>query len=355
MRHRVWLTGIALLVALSTIAAAQRTSVVASAAEQARLPVARFSVSGSRIDALMTLAYQQQMPLGIEYAGSELFSPVAANLLDTNVGTAITTLFPSSLGFRVTMNGAVPVIGHRTLPPPTRNALDVVLPRVTIRQKMPMFRAASQVWMTLAMQLDPTVGGFAGSEPSLPESRILPTDLVRVTVRDALNRLAREDGRAVWFVTVPPAELDRGWKKNAPAMWSALQYDGGHPEDVARLLAARMPDIAARLETRQAGSPAGPDVRSTLVNPRKIRHVDPVYPAGARPVPAEGSVIVELHINEQGAVSDARILRSRPPFDQAALDAVRQWRYQPLLLNGAPTPFVMTAVVVFTPPTPTQP
>jgi protein TonB len=59
---------------------------------------------------------------------------------------------------------------------------------------------------------------------------------------------------------------------------------------------------------------------------------------------------VELHINEQGAVADARILRSRPPFDQAALDAVRQWRYEPLVFNGAPTSFIMSAVVNFTPP-----
>jgi TonB family protein len=54
-------------------------------------------------------------------------------------------------------------------------------------------------------------------------------------------------------------------------------------------------------------------------------------------------------INEQGRVADARILRSVPSFDQAALDAVRQWQYEPVLTNGLPTPFVLSVVVNFTP------
>jgi protein TonB len=350
MRQRAWLTGIAMLVALSPIVPAQGAD-VATAADKARARVVRFDVGGiSRIDALMTLAQQYQIPLGIEYAGPELFSPVAANLMDTDVATVIATLFPSSLGFRVAMNGAIPVIGHRTLPPPTRNALDVVLPRITIRQTMPMFGAASQVWMTLARQLDPTIGGFAGSELGPPEARIPPMDLVGITVRETLNRLARQDGRAVWFVTVPPAQLDRGWKKTHPPMWSALQYDNGHPEAVGQLLALAMPDIAARVEPGPAAAGEPVRVASTLLNPRKVRHVAPVYPAAARSSRAEGIVIVELHVNEQGAVSDARVLRSRPPFDQAALDAVRQWRYEPLVFNGAPTSFIMSVVVDFAPP-----
>jgi protein TonB len=350
MRQRAWVTIVTMVVAVSPIVPAQRAG-VATAADEARTPVARFDVSSvSRLDALMTLAYQHQIPLGIEYAGPELFTPVTMNLVDTDVASVIATLFPSSLGFRVAMNGAIPVIGHRTLPPPGRNALDVVLPRVTIRQTMTMFRASSQVWMTLAMQLDPTIGGFAGSELGQPEARIPPMDLVRITVREALNRLARQDGRAVWFVTVPPAQLDRSWKKGGPPLWSDMQYDNGRPEAVGQLLVAAMPDIGARVQATRTGSPAGPDVRSTLMNPRKVRHVDPVYPAAARPSRAEGFVIVELHIDEQGVVTDARILRSRPPFDQAALDAVRQWRYEPLVFNGAPTAFIMSAVVNFTPP-----
>jgi protein TonB len=52
-------------------------------------------------------------------------------------------------------------------------------------------------------------------------------------------------------------------------------------------------------------------------------------------------------IDEFGTVGDARVLRSVPLLDEAALDAVRQWAFQPTLLNGVPTPVVMTVTVNF--------
>ena len=61
-------------------------------------------------------------------------------------------------------------------------------------------------------------------------------------------------------------------------------------------------------------------------------------------------MILEIVIGADGAVSNARVLRSIPLLDQAALDAVRQWRYEPTLLNGGPTPVIMTATVNFSLP-----
>jgi len=211
---------------------------------------------------------------------------------------------------------------------------------------MSMQRAASQVWMTLAPQLDPTIGGFAGSELGTPEERVPPMELSQVTARDSLNRLARADGRGVWFVTVPPTQLDRSWKNGDPPMWSATQYDYGPVESVGRQIASRMPDIVPRVGRGSAA--LLPQVGVTQFSPRKIRHVDPIYPSGSD-VRTEQFVLVELRINEEGRVADARILRSVPLLDQAALDAVRQWQYEPVLLNGLPTPIIVSVVVNFTP------
>jgi protein TonB len=47
-------------------------------------------------------------------------------------------------------------------------------------------------------------------------------------------------------------------------------------------------------------------------------------------------------------VVNARVLRSVPLLDQAALDAVRQWVFTPTLLNGVPVPVIMTVTVNFT-------
>ena len=52
-------------------------------------------------------------------------------------------------------------------------------------------------------------------------------------------------------------------------------------------------------------------------------------------------------IGADGRVIDARVLRSIPLLDQAALDAVRQWEFTPTLLNGVATPIIMTVTVNF--------
>jgi len=345
-QQRVRLTVVAMAMVVWPVRAGQtEAQTPATAADEARRRVDSFSVVDiPRIDALMTLAHQHRVPLGIEYAGPELFTAVTLNLDETDVGSVIRALFPAGLGFRVAMDGPVSVIRHRALPPPGRNALDVVLPQVVIPRAVGMQRAVWQVWIALALQLDPTVGGFASSELGLPEERVLPMELKRVTARDALNRIARADGRAVWFVTVPPSGLGRRWKKDDPPMWSATQYDYNRPESVGRLIAARMPDIAPPARRSL------PTVSVTPYTPRKIKHVDPVYPMSATAVRTEQAVIVELRINEEGRVADARILRTAPAFDQAALDAVRQWQYEPLLLNGSPTPFTTSVIVNFAPP-----
>jgi protein TonB len=58
-------------------------------------------------------------------------------------------------------------------------------------------------------------------------------------------------------------------------------------------------------------------------------------------------VILEAVIAEDGRVRDVRVLRSIQLLDQAAIDAVRQWRFTPTLLNGVPVPIVMTVTVNF--------
>jgi protein TonB len=81
--------------------------------------------------------------------------------------------------------------------------------------------------------------------------------------------------------------------------------------------------------------------------PRKIRDVPPIYPEAARAARIEGLVILEATIDERGVVTDARVLRSEPLLDSAALTALRQWRYTPTLLNGVPVRVLMTVTFRF--------
>ena len=58
-------------------------------------------------------------------------------------------------------------------------------------------------------------------------------------------------------------------------------------------------------------------------------------------------MILEATIDERGVVTDARVLRSMPLLDAAALTALKQWRYTPTLLNGVPVRVLMTVTFRF--------
>jgi protein TonB len=72
-----------------------------------------------------------------------------------------------------------------------------------------------------------------------------------------------------------------------------------------------------------------------------------VYPKIAQASKVSGVVIMDVAVDTEGNVADVRVLRSVPMLDNAAIDAVRQWKYTPTLVNGIPTPIQMTVTVSF--------
>jgi protein TonB len=87
-----------------------------------------------------------------------------------------------------------------------------------------------------------------------------------------------------------------------------------------------------------------------ITAPRLIHRVNPDYPLIAQRAQIEGVVILEAMVNPRGRVDDVRVLRSHSLLETAAVDAVKQWAYEPLLLNGEPVPFVLTVTVSFSLP-----
>ena len=109
-----------------------------------------------------------------------------------------------------------------------------------------------------------------------------------------------------------------------------------------------LPKPAVRQATppRPASGPVR--IGGNIKEPRKTKDVPPVYPPIAQSARVQGVVIVEVTIGPTGQVQDARVLRSIPLLDQAALDAVRQWEFTQTLLNGVPVSVIMTVTVKFT-------
>ena len=89
-------------------------------------------------------------------------------------------------------------------------------------------------------------------------------------------------------------------------------------------------------------------VGGNIPMPSKLKDVKPRYPAEAQDARVSGVVIVEALVDVTGKVANARVLRSIPSLDAAALEAVSQWVFTPTELDGRAVPIVLTVTVNFT-------
>jgi protein TonB len=122
----------------------------------------------------------------------------------------------------------------------------------------------------------------------------------------------------------PPAE--------APLTFNITIRFGDEPEQMA--FSSRDPGKALR-------------VGGNIKAPIKITDARPVYPEDARAAGISGVVIIEARIGVDGGVEEARVIKSIPALDQAALDAVKQWKFVPTLMNGEPVAVIMTVTINF--------
>jgi TonB family protein len=120
-----------------------------------------------------------------------------------------------------------------------------------------------------------------------------------------------------------------------------------------QLLRASQPEtpIEVSPEPVQAATGTSPTapirVGGSIKEPRKIRHVPPIYPAAAAAAGIDGVVVVEAVIAKDGSVKELNLLRSVPALDEAVVGAVQQWLFTPTLLNGVPVEVMMTVTVHF--------
>ena len=98
-----------------------------------------------------------------------------------------------------------------------------------------------------------------------------------------------------------------------------------------------------------AGTPAAAPIRigGDVAQANLISKVNPVYPALARAARVQDYVMFQATISKEGSVVDLKILHGHPLLNEAATDAVKQWRYRPQLMNGQPIEVVTTITVNF--------
>jgi protein TonB len=154
-----------------------------------------------------------------------------------------------------------------------------------------------------------------------------------------------------------PVEAPRAIEPETPAQLAqnAAAFEGGVegglPGGIAGGIVGGLPEAPPPPPPPPAAPPRPVRVGGQIKEPTLVRRVEPKYPSIAVAAHVEGTVILEAQVDENGRVQNVRILRSIPLLDRAALDAVQQWQYTPVILNGRPVPFVLTVVVTFGIPT----
>lgn len=112
--------------------------------------------------------------------------------------------------------------------------------------------------------------------------------------------------------------------------------------------AAEAVEAAEKIRRQQEFDKGAVPCTGDIQPPKLIKLVEPVYPDEAHKKGIEGVVILEAKIAEDGKVIDAMILRSIPGLDEAALAAVKQWTYEPMVIKGKPVKAIFTVTVRFT-------
>lgn len=121
----------------------------------------------------------------------------------------------------------------------------------------------------------------------------------------------------------------------------------GYVSMAADVTGVKVVAVSGKAETAAAAGPAPVEVGGAIAVPQRVSHVQPNYPEMAKQGRVQGTVSVSVVISTAGAVERAKVVRSIPALDQAAISAVKQWKYSPTVVNGVAVPVTMVVHVNF--------
>ncbi len=180
--------------------------------------------------------------------------------------------------------------------------------------------------------------------PPLPAAPPLPPAARKGSKRAARIKPVQAQSQAEAGRLVTPIEIPNGITDEA-----LTSSEFGDPNGVI----GGVPDgllggVVGSVLEKVVGRPEEPVIAQGQMRPPKLfKKVAPIYPEIAREAHIEGPVVIEATTDIYGRVVSWKVLHSIPLLDQAALDAVRQWIYEPLIINGKPRGVIFTVTVRF--------
>lgn len=128
---------------------------------------------------------------------------------------------------------------------------------------------------------------------------------------------------------------------------SAAEITSGNPAAASMSGAMLVPSTAPNLPAPPRPSTPSPLSKTLVREPKLISSTAPVYPPVAKQSNVQGDVVVSASVDANGKVGELAILSGPDALRRAAVDAVRQWKYQPATSNGTPVPSQVTVKVEF--------
>lgn len=214
---------------------------------------------------------------------------------------------------------------------------------------IPIFMA---LYFTDTIDLKQFASTFLVAPPPPPP----PPPPPAVTVKVAPARKVFEDAGKLIAPRVIPKEVQIIKEAPLPPDMEGGGVAGGVPGGVAGgsmggviggVIGGMSSAIPAPLAPKSSGPKAPVRVGGRVKEPRLITRVDPIYPALAKQTHMQGSVVIDAIIDEHGEVVEMKVVSGPPLLIQAAMDAVRRWRYEPTYLNEEPVPVQLNVTVTF--------
>jgi len=206
------------------------------------------------------------------------------------------------------------------------------------------------LYFTDSLDLKQFASTFLVAPPPPPP----PPPAAAVVVRAApVHRVFENSGKLV-APTVVPKEIAMLKEAPIPDVEGVGGIVGGVPGGVAGgsmggVLGGVIggTTIPAPVAPKEKGPKAPVRVGGRVKEPKLISRVDPKYPPLAMQTHMQGTVMVDAIIDEQGDVVEVKVVSGPPLLIQAALDAVRRWKYEPTYLNDQPVPVQLNVTVSF--------
>ncbi|HXZ12104.1 MAG TPA: energy transducer TonB [Candidatus Sulfotelmatobacter sp.] len=153
--------------------------------------------------------------------------------------------------------------------------------------------------------------------------------------------------------TVIPKKVEMIKEEELPPDVGAIGVVGGVPGGIAGgsasgVLGGIIGGVGSNLPPPPKAAPSRIRVGGNVQAASIVRQVMPIYPPIAKTAHISGTVILHAIIGKDGSVQDLTYMSGPPLLMKSALDAVKQWRYKPTLLNGEPVEVDTTISVVFT-------